>query len=547
MVGSGSSLSFSNGASLIVNGTFSAVGAPTDRISFTSSSVSWGGIVFNSGSSGSLQYCDISNASTGIRINGTAAPTVRYCNLSNISTTGIYLDCANVQLKIDNNAISSNSCGVYSYYSNSTLEQNTIFGAWEGVWSYGSYDRMSNNSITTWEYGVFSDYYSQTSLLGRLEGYAGYNRILYAGSVALLANFGSEIRAGQYSWNPGLNSFYDGGIDPKAVAGDNSSIIAQYNWWDSDQSSYGNVDNSNPLDYDPNAGMRAGGNPVANSLSSQLVPGDSAKSPTLLDAELLAAHLAMDQGKYNQAITEFFDKYKKENNLQRKKYALARLADCYGLANRTDFIDFLNGQIRPSLIKSDELFVESLELEGNSLIRGGQYDKAVSLEERIKSGYSDKPENYKHALFNLANLYSGHLGEFGKAAENVGLLKSQYPNDILTRRAQSTASAVIAPSKANLILEVSKKEAPKDYALQENYPNPFNPSTVIPFSIPIGGHVTLVIYNSLGQRVASLVDAEVEVGYHEVKFDASRLASGVYFYRLQAGNFVQTKKLLLLR
>lgn len=85
------------------------------------------------------------------------------------------------------------------------------------------------------------------------------------------------------------------------------------------------------------------------------------------------------------------------------------------------------------------------------------------------------------------------------------------------------------------------------FRLEQNYPNPFNPSTTIRYGLPTRAHVTLSVFNTLGQQVAILVNESQEMGYHELKFDASGLASGVYFYRIQAGSFVQTKKLLLLR
>jgi len=88
---------------------------------------------------------------------------------------------------------------------------------------------------------------------------------------------------------------------------------------------------------------------------------------------------------------------------------------------------------------------------------------------------------------------------------------------------------------------------PKEYTMSQNYPNPFNPSTVIRYALPSSSHVTLTVFNALGQQVATLVNRNQEAGYHEVKFDGSTEGSGVYFYRIQAGSFVQTKKLLLLR
>jgi hypothetical protein len=85
------------------------------------------------------------------------------------------------------------------------------------------------------------------------------------------------------------------------------------------------------------------------------------------------------------------------------------------------------------------------------------------------------------------------------------------------------------------------------FALEQNYPNPFNPTTTIRYSLPHRSHVTLTIFNTLGQKVAELVNGDIDAGSHGVRFDASNLASGVYFCRLQAESFVDAKKLLLVR
>ena len=85
------------------------------------------------------------------------------------------------------------------------------------------------------------------------------------------------------------------------------------------------------------------------------------------------------------------------------------------------------------------------------------------------------------------------------------------------------------------------------FALHQNYPNPFNPSTTITYVLPKSSAVRLTIYDVLGREVSVLVDERRNAGVHEVKFDASGLSSGVYFYRLRAGDFVETKTLLLVR
>lgn len=88
---------------------------------------------------------------------------------------------------------------------------------------------------------------------------------------------------------------------------------------------------------------------------------------------------------------------------------------------------------------------------------------------------------------------------------------------------------------------------PQEFMLHQNFPNPFNPSTVIQFDIPFRSHVLLEVYNVLGQPVALLVDEHRPAGYYTEHFDAGHLASGIYFYRIQAEDFVEVRKLMLLR
>ncbi len=92
-----------------------------------------------------------------------------------------------------------------------------------------------------------------------------------------------------------------------------------------------------------------------------------------------------------------------------------------------------------------------------------------------------------------------------------------------------------------------QKQLPQRYALSQNYPNPFNPSTKIDYSIPKEGFVTLKIFNLLGQEVATPVSEKQTAGNHTVSFDASKLPSGIYFYRITAGSFVSTKKMTLIK
>jgi len=93
----------------------------------------------------------------------------------------------------------------------------------------------------------------------------------------------------------------------------------------------------------------------------------------------------------------------------------------------------------------------------------------------------------------------------------------------------------------------NRSHLPTKYALYQNFPNPFNPSTVISYQMSVNSHVTLKVYDVLGREIVTLVDGKQGAGTHSVTFNAGNLPSGVYFYRLQAGSYSDTKKLVLLK
>ena len=88
---------------------------------------------------------------------------------------------------------------------------------------------------------------------------------------------------------------------------------------------------------------------------------------------------------------------------------------------------------------------------------------------------------------------------------------------------------------------------PAFFKLEQNYPNPFNPTTTIQFAVPERSNVLIKIYDILGSEVATLVNEEMEAGWHKRNFDASSLSSGIYLFRMDAGSYVNTKKMILIK
>ena len=122
-----------------------------------------------------------------------------------------------------------------------------------------------------------------------------------------------------------------------------------------------------------------------------------------------------------------------------------------------------------------------------------------------------------------------------------------YPLVFWVEKNATSYSLKARPSRFYLDAVERSEAIPTTPLLHQNYPNPFNPSTTISYDLPVRSHITLKIFNVLGQDVVTLMDGEVQAGRHQVQWDANGVASGVYLYRIQAGTFVETKKMLLIR
>jgi hypothetical protein len=166
--------------------------------------------------------------------------------------------------------------------------------------------------------------------------------------------------------------------------------------------------------------------------------------------------------------------------------------------------------------------------EGNPIVRGeeGSWDACFTVQPMVVRN----PEG-SYYLY-----YTG--GKTRDAITGIGLaFDVPAPPDVRVPRhfEKSPHAALQTP------------DTPASIALMRNFPNPFNPVTTIRYALPTRTHVTLVIYNVLGQAVAEVAHEDQEAGWREVQWNAAMVASGVYYYRLQAGNFVETRKMTVVK
>lgn len=141
----------------------------------------------------------------------------------------------------------------------------------------------------------------------------------------------------------------------------------------------------------------------------------------------------------------------------------------------------------------------------------------------------------------ISSTYSPVQSASIKVGQSVTVWADQSPSGNLQAVQVQQISAVVTD------LEGNKDNLPVSYELKQNYPNPFNPTTEIAFTLANQENVSLVVYNIIGQEVATLISSPMSAGSHAVKFNASNLSSGIYLYRLKAGNFVSIKKMILLK
>jgi tetratricopeptide (TPR) repeat protein len=521
-VESGKTIQLGSGVTLSVNGALNATHATFDR---SGSSGSWGGITFNSGSSGLLSGCIFRNASPAVKCNG-VLPSINNCTFNN-NSVGIWLNnvgtpSTHISADYFYNQ-NQNGQGIACYFSSPQIDAGTyIYNHSMGIFCLGSSPRISNSWLQNNAYGCYLVNNSPATI-------GGYNRLvsngtgIYADYCNGVTSYSSDVYTMQ-----GAN---------KAVRATNSAqVIAQNNYWGQYPPNSADfvATNGAYIYYLPGATSPWTGSLPKTSLAAST--GDGAVQVSdppgfTLDQRLLDAAQMMADGKYDEVNKVYSQEFKSTTNSAKKKYVLAQLAECYRAAGRKDFADFLNSNVRPNVTSNDELYGTTLELENLFLIQDHKYQEALKNLAVLRTNFAQQAPAHKAALFNLGYIYSELLNDAVEGKQYFDELNAKYPDDVLTWQAMWIQGKVDSiPSSAFLRKEmVSPIALPAKVALLDNYPNPFNPSTTLKYELPAGGNVSLTVYDVLGREVTVLVKGYHEAGRYSVTWNASAVASGMYF------------------
>lgn len=189
----------------------------------------------------------------------------------------------------------------------------------------------------------------------------------------------------------------------------------------------------------------------------------------------------------------------------------------------------------------------------SDLIYPSNNQEEVELETEFKWTKSENADTYQLQLsldqdFNQIQIDTSGISDTTLVVENLEELSEYYWRVLASNDSGESDWSETWSFETQMATSVQLDgEVPKEVSLKQNYPNPFNPTTIITFGLPQTTQARLEVFNILGRRVALLVDEPRNAGYHEVSFDASNLSSGVYLYRLKAGDIVRTEKMMLIK
>jgi M6 family metalloprotease-like protein len=551
-----SSLKFGSYSGITSYGRIQIIGTSSQPITLTTSTTggTWSGITISgSGANNSqLSYATINSVLTyggsALIVNGATGATIDHCTITNnvnYGTNGILLLNAGSP-NVSYNTISNNgSYGIRYQNTSGDVWKNTIQNnAYGGVnlsnsspnfGHSGFYAYNGNNTITDGSYGVYATYYSYPFVGSQYNSYYGYNSISNNSIARISATSYSEVLAEQNWWGsfPPSSSWFQQ---------DGTSLI-EYN--PALESAPGKekeliVSPKNEKQIEPLENVATG----TNSILSETI---SMASNSII-REFWDARDAMLRGEPERAVEILTTVIQNSKNTVIVERGIAEY-----ITLTQSYPDNKKIQAAFSLLKNK---ISQSNIAKIYLAR--LYSVSGDLSQASLLYQTAKGNDYTKTEFKLASLnefYDNLLyGSVNTAKQNLAEIQKHFKDDAEVKEAAWLFDLVkdkpieIRNNNNNNgdNIQIASNNAVIESRF-ENYPNPFNPTTTIAFSLPEAGNVHLAVYDYLGREVKVLIDGYRQSGKHEVQFNATRLASGVYYYSIQSGNLHAVRKMLLLK
>ncbi|MBI9073753.1 MAG: T9SS type A sorting domain-containing protein [Melioribacteraceae bacterium] len=516
---SGTDLTFTNNSKLIVNGTLNINNAELDFVSPNSTTPN--GVVINSGASATIQNTEITNARYGIKTNNVNV-TIDDCYIHN-NDHGIYL--------YDNNSASGTT-----YITDNNISSHT---GGTGVIMQYSGGVFENNSISSNAFGM-NIQQSSSPIFGQIAG-QGYNKIYSNSNTGVIVKYGASPMFG-IPHAGGNNEFYNNSsLDFSIYSG--CFVYAESNWWGSNPPNQSKFNVPSRIDYEPYLTDSPGASAMAkitNDGNSEEISSES-NSSTSKDWKKTLKYLQklVYDGKFSIASSQI-ERIIDANSDDNISLILVELLWQAELGNKTknSTLDLISKFSSKNDHKEYVGVAKMLKVMDKKDNRSQQLDQLLDE-------YKDFPNLTKRIILSkfldIVNNLKDDESAIKLLSEYKSLFSQQELDEIISLHFDKNQKIEVGESEKGL----GKVEI-KENSIN-SYPNPFNPSTTISYKLVDDNFVSIKIFNMLGQEVATLVNEYKNTGEYMVKFNGANLPSGTYVCRIKAGNFIKSKRMLLVK
>lgn len=553
----GINLFFNNNTGLTVYGTLDAQGTVSAPILFTSSQSSpsagnWYGIYFGDSSidaSCILKYCEIEYADYGVYAYS-SSPTIHSC------------------------WIHDNIYGLRGYSSSMIVNNNKIYNnSQDGGYLYRGTPRFYNNTVYS-NTGNGLKFFLSSGKIGYTSGTSqGKNEIRNNGDWGVYAKDLTEIFMGSSDSEGnrigGYNAVMDNVINE--VCSYDAHVEAEYNYWGTSSPTSGlftlvyggTIDYIPYLTSDPNGGSglsKSVGSPGLNIIANNGHNRWAGYNPSelnlnkLSDLWLYGLELTL-HNRPEKAIEIYKMLIEKFPESKEAKKAMVKIHHLLRESDEKSPDNYFENSLHTDRGIKEEYKSAALTLAAHTYVDMDQPVQAIGTFEKVVQEYPDSSYTLD-ALFSLVMLNLNSIKDSSSAKAYLEIMKREYPFEEQTLIARTDMGEKVDWSALGKRIpkpKTSKIDIPTEFALHNNYPNPFNPITNIRFDLPEATHVTITIYDITGREVIKLVNQNMNAGYRNIIWDAKdkygrNVSSGLYIYQMRTGaGFNKTDKMILTR